>query len=104
MSAAARKGSAVLIMTAADTAHNTQKKAENLSAWNGTALTRLPWDKDTLGELLDKKVCAILALTDRGLAEAFMDKLAAQNPGREEAEKKVTEKTVRRGRKVNDQI
>ena len=78
VSGAARSGQAVLIMVASDTADNTKKKAGNLSRWYGIPLVSLPWDKDALGELLDKRVCAILALTDKGLAEAFRQKLAAR--------------------------
>ena len=85
VSGAARSGEAALIMTAADTASNTKKKALNLSAWNDTPHVQLPWDKDTLGELLDKRVCAILALTDQGLADAFLKKLRAQYPASEQA-------------------
>ena len=87
VSGAARSGQAALIMVAADTASNTRKKAGNLSRWYEVPLVSLPWNKDTLGELLDKRVCAILALTDKGLAEAFRQKLAAQGgPAGAEAE------------------
>ncbi len=79
VSGAARSGQAALIMVAADTASNTRKKAGNLSRWYEVPLVSLPWDKDTLGELLDKRVCAILALTDKGLADAFRQKLAARS-------------------------
>ncbi|MBO4331393.1 MAG: hypothetical protein J5827_04900 [Oscillospiraceae bacterium] len=89
-------------MTASDAASNTCKKAANLSALNGTQPVSLPWDKDTLGELLDRRVCAILALTDRGMAEAFMQKLAAQLPQYAQTAAAMKEKTVRRGRKFND--
>ena len=78
VSGAARSGQAVLIMVASDTASNTKKKAGNLSRWYEIPLAELPWDKDTLGELLDKRVCAILALTDKGLAAAFRQKLDAK--------------------------
>jgi len=81
VSGAARSGQAVLLMVASDTADNTRKKAGNLSRWYGIPMITLPWDKDTLGELLDKRVCAILALTDKGLAAAFLEKLAAAHPG-----------------------
>ena len=74
VSGAARSGEAALIMTASDTASNTTKKALNLSEWGRAPHVRLPWDKDTLGELLDKRVCAILALTDKGLAAALQKK------------------------------
>ena len=82
VSGAARSGQAVLLMVASDTADNTRKKAGNLSHWYGIPMIALPWDKDTLGELLDKRVCAILALTDKGLAAALQKKLAAP-PGRD---------------------
>lgn len=101
---AARQGKAFIIMTAADTAHNTLKKAENLAQWNAAVLVSLPWDKDTLGELLGKRVCAILAITDRGLASAFAEKLAAQYPGYENAVNALKEKSTRRGREFNDKI
>ena len=78
VSGAARSGEAALLMVASDTASNTRKKAGNLSRWYGIPLVELPWDKDTLGELLDKRVCAILALTDKGLAAAFRQKLDAR--------------------------
>ena len=82
---AARSGEAVLLMTACDTADNTRKRAVNLSKWYRIQYVALPWDKDTLGELLDKRVCAIMALTDKGLAAAFLEKLAAAYPEYEPA-------------------
>lgn len=85
VSGAARSGDAALLMTASDTADNTKKKAVNLSEWYRIPYVALPWDKDTLGELLDKRVCAILALTDYGLASAFLEKLSAQYPGYEQS-------------------
>ena len=101
---AARQGKAALIMTASDTAHNTLKKAENLAQWNNAVLVSLPWNKDALGELLGKRVCAILAITDKGLASAFAEKLAAQDPLYGETVKALKEKSTRRGREFNDKI
>ncbi len=86
VSGAARGGEAALLMVAADTADNTRKKAMNLGRWYRIPVVKLPWDKDTLGELLDKRVCAILALKDKGLAAAFLEKLAAAHPGYGEPE------------------
>lgn len=102
---AVRSGDAVLVMTAQDTASNTRKKADNLSAWYQVPHLRLPWEKDPLGELLDKRVCAILALTDRGMAAAFVQKLALQYPDHPEyaaLEQQLRQKAARKGRKVND--
>ena len=99
---AARSGEAALIMTASDTASNTTKRALNLSELGGVPHVRLPWDKDTLGELLDKRVCAILALTDRGLAEAFVQKLSAERPEYEAAAARLKEKPSGKRRKAYD--
>ncbi len=51
----ARSGKAVLILTASDPAQNTLKKAKNLAEMSGAALLALPYSKDSLGELLDKR-------------------------------------------------
>ena len=102
VSGAARSGEAALIMTASDTASNTTKKALNLSEMGRVPHVRLPWDKDTLGELLDKRVCAIMALTDRGLAAAFAEKLAAQMPEYGATAALLRDKPARKGRKAHD--
>ena len=104
VSGAVRAGEAVLIMTASDTASNTTKKALNLSEWTHTPHVQLPWDKDTLGELLDKRVCAILALTDQGLAKAFAKKLSEQNPAYEQTAALLSGRSNRKGRKKYDEI
>ena len=102
VSGAARSGEAALIMTASDTASNTTKKALNLSEWGRAPHVRLPWDKDTLGELLNKRVCAILALTDRGLAAAFAEKLAAEYPEYGQTAELLKAGASRKGRKAHD--
>ena len=99
---AARNGEAALIMTASDTASNTTKKALNLSEWGRAPHVRLPWDKDTLGELLDKRVCAILALTDRGMALAFAERLAAQDPAYAQTAEVLRAASARKGRQAHD--
>ena len=104
VSGAARSGEAALIMTASDTASNTKKKALNLSEWNNTPHVQLPWDKDTLGELLDKRVCAILALTDQGLAAAFAKKLSEQDPAYEQTAVLLSGRSNRKGRKKYGEI
>lgn len=76
---AARSGEAKLVMTAADTAENTREKAEYIAGLCSVTAIRLPYDKDSLGELLGKRVCAVLAITDKNLAKAFLQKLAADD-------------------------
>ncbi len=101
---AARSGKAQLIMTASDTAPNTSKKAANLADLSGAVFLRLPYDKDSLGELLNKNVCAIMAVTDLGLATAFAEKLTAEHetPDYTEVLSALRAKSARKGRKVND--
>ena len=55
-----------------------------------------------MGELLDKRVCAILALTDRGLALAFAEKLAAQDPAYAQTAEVLRAASSRKGRKAHD--
>jgi ribosomal protein L7Ae-like RNA K-turn-binding protein len=100
---AARSGKAVLIMTASDTAQNTLKKAKNLAEMSNALLLALPYEKDALGELLGKNVCALIAITDKGLAAAFADKLAAEygTPEYIEILAALKVKSARRGRKIN---
>ncbi len=77
VSGALRSGEAKLVMTASDAAENTRGKAEYLAELRGVTAIRLPYDKDSLGELLARRVCAVLAITDKNLAGAFMQKLVA---------------------------
>ena len=97
--AAVRSGKAALIMTASDAGHGVRKRAENYSEWSGAPLVELPYDKDTLGDMLGKRVCAVLAITDGGLAASFMKKLSAAHEGYSETAAAVTEKAERQARR-----
>jgi ribosomal protein L7Ae-like RNA K-turn-binding protein len=76
--AAARKEKAVLILTASDTSDNTAKRATNLAEWSHAENAALPYSKEELGEMLGKRVCAVLALTDINMAASFLEKLSAE--------------------------
>ncbi len=93
-------------MTASDAAQNTLKKARNLAETSGASLLALPYSKDALGELLGKKACALTAITDKGLAAAFADKLAAEYAAPEYADVSAAlkVKSAEKGRKINDKI
>ena len=41
---------------------------------------KTPWDKGTLGGAVGRTACAMLALTDAGLAAALVEKLAQADP------------------------
>lgn len=83
--AVVRKGRAFLILTASDAAKNAVKKAENYTEWGGCILVRLPYTKQTLGEMLGKRACAIMAVTNLSMAMGLAEKLAAENERYKEA-------------------
>ncbi|MBD5118950.1 MAG: 50S ribosomal protein L7 [Clostridiales bacterium] len=64
-----------LVMSAADAAQNSVDRAGRMAETGGAPWVRLPWDKETLGGALGRKLCAVAALTDQGLAAAFAGKL-----------------------------
>ncbi|MDR2530466.1 MAG: ribosomal L7Ae/L30e/S12e/Gadd45 family protein [Oscillospiraceae bacterium] len=74
--AAQRSGKARLILVAADAASGTAKRASNYAEWGKTPLITLRYTKDELGDMLGRRVCAVLAVTDRGFAAALAKKLA----------------------------
>ncbi|MBD5098523.1 MAG: hypothetical protein HDT35_03065 [Clostridiales bacterium] len=64
-----------LVMSAADAAQNSIDRAGRMAETGGVPWIRLPWDKETLGGALGRKLCAVAALTDQGLASALAEKL-----------------------------
>ena len=72
---------AKLVLTAADAAPNSADRAGRAADRCGAALVRLPWGKEALGGALGRRLCAVAALTDRGLAAAFAEKLVQADEG-----------------------
>ena len=70
-----------LVLSADDAAENSAGRAGRLAEECGAPWVRVPWDKETLGAALGRKLCAVAALTDRGLAGAFAQKLAQADEG-----------------------
>lgn len=68
-----------LVLSAADAAQNSVDRAVRWAEGCGAPWVRLPWDKETLGGALGRNSCATAALTDRGLAAALAEKLAARD-------------------------
>ena len=66
-----------LVLSAADAADNSVERAGRVAQLGGVPWARVPWDKETLGGALGRRLCAVAALTDRGLAAALAGKLAA---------------------------
>ena len=78
--AAARAGKACLLLLAQDASDNARKRAEGFAYTAQAPLLRLPYTKQTLSERLGKTGCAIAAVTDPGLAKAFVSALAQADP------------------------
>ena len=70
-----------LVMSADDAADNSIERAGRWAAEGGVPWVRLPWDKETLGNALGRKLCAVAALTDRGLTAALVEKLIQADQG-----------------------
>lgn len=78
--AAARAGKACLLLLAQDASDNARKRAEGFAYTAQAPLLRLPYTKQALCERLGKTGCAIAAVTDLGLAKAFVSALAQADP------------------------
>ena len=78
---ACKTGRAWLVLTAADAAQNSADRAVRAAETAGVPWVRLFWDKESLGGALGRKLCAVAALTDRGLAGALAEKLIQTDGG-----------------------
>ena len=72
---ACRTRHAKLVLTAADAARNSVDRCRRWAEESGVTWIQVSWDKETLGNALGRKLCAVAALTDRGLAAAVAEKL-----------------------------
>ena len=115
---AARARAARLILLASDAAENTARRATHFADAGACLCVHVPADKDALGRAVGRTSCAMLAVTDIGLAGAVAKRLAAVDAARygeiaerlsvkaaRAAERKQEqarhEKNVRAGRKRN---
>ena len=78
--AACRARQARLVLLASDAAPNTCRRAAHFGEAGNVLFLTLPHTKSTLGLQLGRGACAMLAVTDFGLAAAVAEKLAQQQP------------------------
>ena len=108
--AACRARQARLLLVAADAADNSVRRAAHFAEAGKVPWLKAPWDKGTMGGAVGRSACAMLALTDAGLAAALAEKLAQADPeaaaaaeelsGRAAREQRAHEKKLERmGRK-----
>ena len=71
---------ATLVLTADDAARNSVDRAKRWAEESGVPWIQVSWDKETLGNALGRKLCAVAALTDKGLTAVFAEKLADRGP------------------------
>lgn len=114
--AAARARDARILLLAADAADNTRRRAEHFALAGQCLWLRLPFTKEELGMALGRASVALAAVTDTGLANAVVQRLAEGDPVRyaeaaaqlevkarrareRQAERLAHEKNVRRGKR-----
>ena len=70
-SLAVRDGRASLIILSADAAENTKKRVLKLSEESKVPILEIPATKAELGRAIGKETCAVLAVCNRGIANAI---------------------------------
>lgn len=81
VSVAARHHKARVILFASDAADNTLRRRESLGGQGSCPAIQLPLTKAELGGAVGRSTCAVLALTDIGLAAAVLKKLPQEEYG-----------------------
>ena len=87
---------AKLVLTASDASLNTVERARRWARGGDAPRLPAPWDKETLGGALGRSTCAMVALTDPGLAAALFRKLADLDPAYRELAGDLAEEAPRR--------
>ncbi|MDR0889484.1 MAG: ribosomal L7Ae/L30e/S12e/Gadd45 family protein [Oscillospiraceae bacterium] len=114
VAAAARASRARLVILAEDAGGHTVRRAKSAVAGTAQPLITVPFSKDDLGEVLGVSSCAVAAITDVRLAQAFVKTLDRQEKyealladlevrvervKKRREEEKAHERNVRRGEK-----
>lgn len=79
---ACRTREAKLILLASDAAENSVRRACHAAESANALWLELPFTKAELGDAVGRASCAVLAMTDAGLASALAEKLAWEDPER----------------------
>lgn len=89
-------GKAKLVLIACDAGDTTARRGARMAESAGTPAVTLPWGKAELGRQLGRASCALLAVTDRGLACAVAERLAGDDPELQALAERLAERTQRR--------
>lgn len=79
VSTACRAHSAKVVLLASDAAENSIRRAEKFAQTGKVFCVTTPFSKAELGHSTGRTSCAMLALTDAGLAASLMSKLAVMD-------------------------
>lgn len=71
-----------LLLLAEDAGEGAQRRAAHFAEEGQCLLAELPCSREELGSALGRKSCAMAAVTDLGLAQAIVGKLAQADPER----------------------
>ena len=80
VSGAAAAGKARLVLLASDAADNSVRRAHNFTEGSHAVVLSVPFTKEELGAACGRGSCAMLAITESGLALSAAVKLAAAFP------------------------
>ena len=84
-----------VVFLAADAGDTTARRGTRMAESAGIPLVILPWSKSEIGAGLGRASCALLALTDQGLASAVVERLAREDESLRELADAMSAKTKR---------
>ena len=84
-----------VVFLAGDAGDTICRRAARMAEQGNAPLVTLPWTKAEVGSALGRASCALLALTDQGLASAVVARLARSDEGLKELAQAMSEKTAR---------
>ena len=77
--ACVKKGQAVVVITAADSSDNAKKRASEFAAVGSIPCVGIPYQKEEIAQITGKTGCSMAAITDCGLAKAFLESLGTDD-------------------------
>ena len=84
-----------VVFLARDAGDTTCRRGARMAESGNAPLVTLPWTKAEVGAALGRATCALLALTDQGLASAVISRLAQNDESLKELAEAMSEKTER---------
>lgn len=84
-----------VVFLARDAGDTICRRAARMAESGNAPLVTLPWSKEEVGSALGRSTCALLALTDQGLASTVLSRLAQEDESLQELAEAMSEKTAR---------